>query len=432
MGLQEETADVLGRLIRFNTVNPPGRERECQEWLRGYLEDAGFECELAGVEDDRPNLIATLRGEAEGPVLGYLSHVDTVLASPEDWSRDPWSGELADGHVWGRGALDMKSQTAAEVVAAAALAREGWRPPRGELKIMSVVDEEVGGHLGAKFLTQERPDLVRCDYLLNEGAGSVIPFGERRLFGVCCAEKGTFRFVVRTSGRAGHASVPGLADNALLKLVPLVERLGSGRAGYDLTDEPRVFISALGHDPADPDAALRGIGEVDGRLAAMVEPTLGVTFAPTIIAASEKINVVPARAELKVDCRVPPGMGAEETMARVREVLGDDDGVEVEFLEEVIGNRSPIESPLMDAIRGWVGEQEPDAEVVPVVLPAFTDSRWYRDAFPDCVAYGFFPQRHQCLYDTWPLIHGADERIDVRDLGFAAAFFHELPRRLLA
>ena len=98
----------------------------------------------------------------------------------------------------------------------------------------------------------------------------------------------------------------------------------------------------------------------------------------------------------------------------------------------MIGNRSPIESPLMDAIRGWVGEQEPDAEVVPVALPAFTDSRWYRDAFPECVAYGFFPQRHQSLYETWPLIHGADERIDVRDLGFAASFFHELPRRLLA
>ena len=142
--------------------------------------------------------------------------------------------------------------------------------------------------------------------------------------------------------------------------------------------------------------------------------------------------MIPARAELKVDCRVPPGMGAEETMARVREVVGDGDGVEIEFLEEVIGNRSAIDSPLMDAIRGWVGEQEAAAEVVPVVLPAFTDSRWYRDAFPDCVAYGFFPQRHQTLYDIWPLIHGADERIDVRDLGFAAAFFHELPRRLLA
>jgi acetylornithine deacetylase/succinyl-diaminopimelate desuccinylase-like protein len=334
--------------------------------------------------------------------------------------------------VWGRGALDMKSQTAAEVVAGAALAREGWRPPRGELKIMSVVDEEVGGLLGAQWLTQQHPDLVRCDYLLNEGAGPVIPFGDRRLFGVCCAEKGTFRFAVRTTGRAGHASVPALADNALLKLVPLVTRLGTGRAGFDLTDEPRAFMAALGLDPADPEAALRSIGEVDDRLAAMVEPTMGVTFAPTIIAASQKINVIPARAELKVDCRVPPGMGAEETMARVHEVVGEDDGVEIEFLEQVIGNRSPIESPLMDAIRDWVGEQEPDAEVVPVALPAFTDSRWYRDAFPDCVAYGFFPQRHQSLYDTWPLIHGADERIDVRDLGFAASFFHELPRRLLA
>jgi acetylornithine deacetylase/succinyl-diaminopimelate desuccinylase-like protein len=432
MGLQEETADVLGNLIRFNTVNPPGNERACQEYLRDYLTAAGFECEMDGVEEERPNLVARLRGESDGPVLGYLSHVDTVLASPQDWSRDPWSGETHDGHVWGRGALDMKSQTAAEVVAGAALAREGWRPPRGELKIMSVVDEEVGGHLGAKFLTQDRPDLVRCDYLLNEGAGPVIPYGDRRLFGVCCAEKGTFRFAVRTRGRAGHASVPAMAENALLKLLPLVERLGTGRAGFDLTPEPCAFLTALGFDPDDPQAALRSIAEVDERLAKLVEPTMGVTFAPTIISASQKINVIPAHAELKVGCRVPAGMGAEETMARVHEVVGAQDGVEIEFLEQVVGNRSPLQSPLMDAIRGWVGEQEPDAEVVPVALPAFTDSRWYRDAFPDCVAYGFFPQRHQSLYETWPLIHGADERIDVRDLGFAASFFHELPRRLLA
>ena len=432
MDLQEEIADVLGRLIRFNTVNPPGDERECQEWLRGYLADAGFDCEMVGASDERPNLIARLPGESEGPVLGYLSHVDTVLASPEDWSHDPWSGELHDGYVWGRGAIDMKSQTAVEVVAGAALAREGWRPPRGELKIMSVADEEVGGNLGAQWLTRERPDLVRCDYLLNEGAGPVIPYGDRRLYGVCCAEKGTFRFAVRTSGRAGHASVPGLSENALLKLLPLVERLGNGRAVYDLTEEPRAFITALGEDPEDPEAALRAIGETDPRLATMVEATLGATFAPTIIEAGTKINVIPARAELKVDCRVPPGMGAKETMARVREVLGDADGAEVEFLEEVIGNRSPIESPLMDAIRDWIGEADEGAEVVPVMLPAFTDSRWYRDAFPDCVAYGFFPMRHMSLHDTWPLMHGADERIDVRDLGFAAGFYYELPRRLLA
>ena len=432
MDLQEETADVLGTLIRFNTVNPPGDERECQAWLKAYLEDAGFECELAGTSSERPNLVARLRGEADGPILGYLSHVDTVLASPEDWSRDPWSGELHDGHVWGRGALDMKSQTAAEVVAAAALARDGWRPPRGELKIISVADEEVGGLVGAPWLTQERPELARVDMLLNEGAGAPMPYDGRRLFGVCCAEKGTFRFVVRAAGRAGHASVPALADNALLKLLPYVERLGGARVTHDLTDPPRAFLSAVGLDPDDPDGALATIRAADARLAAMVEPTFGVTFAPTIIEASSKINVVPARAELKVDCRVPAGMGSEQTMARVREALGDSDGVEVEFIEEVVGNSSPVESPLMDAIRDWIGDAEPEAEVVPVVLPAFTDSRWFRDAFPDCVAYGFFPHRHMTLYDTWPLIHGADERIDVRDLGFAAHFFHDLPRRLLA
>ncbi len=263
MDLQEETADVLGELIRFNTVNPPGDERECQEYLKRYLEEAGFECELAGTSDERPNLVARLAGEGDGPVLGYLSHVDTVLASPEDWSRDPWSGELHDGFVWGRGALDMKSQTAAEVVAGAALAREGWRPPRGELKIISVADEEVGGLVGAQWLTQERPDLARCDMLLNEGAGPPMPYDGRRLYGVCCAEKGTFRFAVRASGRAGHASVPALADNALLKLLPYVERLGTAGVTHDLTDPPRAFLSAVGLDPTDPDGALEHIRGID-------------------------------------------------------------------------------------------------------------------------------------------------------------------------
>src|SRR5439155_7085348 len=122
---------------------------------------------------------------------------------------------------------------------------------------------------------------------------------------------------------------------------------------------------------------------------------------------------------------------AEATMRRVREVLGDEDGYEIEFTEQVVGNRSPIESPLMDAIRDWVGEHDDGALAVPAVLPAFTDSRWFRDAFPECVAYGFFPQRHQTLAEIWPLIHGADERIDVRDLGFAASFYHDLPGRLI-
>jgi acetylornithine deacetylase/succinyl-diaminopimelate desuccinylase-like protein len=432
MDLQAEATDVLATLIRFDTVNPPGNERACQEWLKGYLEDAGLECELLCAEDpERPNLVARLRGDADGPSLGYLSHVDTVLADPADWRHDPWSGEVHDGALWGRGAVDMKSQTAAEAVAAAHLARNGWRPPRGELKLIAVVDEETGGRLGAQWLTERRPDAVRVDWLLNEGAGAVMLYGDRRLYGVCCAEKGTFRFRVSARGRAGHASVPALADNALLKLVPALERLGGGRAGYDVADEPRAFLESIGEDPADPEGAVERMRATEPRLAAMLEPTLGATFAPTLISAGEKINVIPARAEFTVDCRLPPGLDRDVAERRARELIGEADGLELEFIERVVGNRSPVESPLMDAIAGWVRDVDPDGEAVPVVLPAFTDSRWFRAAFPDCVAYGFFPQRHQDLYASWPLMHSADERLDVRDVGFATQFFADLPRRLL-
>jgi acetylornithine deacetylase/succinyl-diaminopimelate desuccinylase-like protein len=428
--LQRETTEVLARLVQFNTVNPPGDERECQEWLAGYLRDAGLEVELAGAHPERPNLVATLKGDAPGPALGYLSHVDTVLADPEDWQRDPWGGEVHDGYLWGRGALDMKSQTAAEAVAAATLARDGWRPPHGELKVISVVDEEVGGAEGAVWLTRERPDLAKVDFLLNEGGGQVMPYGDRRLYGVCCAEKGTFRFRVRTRGVAGHASVPGFGDNALVKLAPVLETLATTQPEYDLTEAPRALLRALGEDPEDPATAIAHVRATEPRLAVMVEPTLRVTAVPTMISGSAKINVIPAHAELLVDGRVPPGLGADVTMRRVREVLGED-SLDVEFIEQVIGNASPPESVLMDAIGEWLAEHDPGAEAVPTVLPAFTDSRTFRDAFPDCVAYGFFPQRHQTLYEAWPLIHSADERIDVRDLGFAATFFHDLPRRLL-
>jgi acetylornithine deacetylase/succinyl-diaminopimelate desuccinylase-like protein len=432
MDLQQEATDVLAQLVRFDTVNPPGNERPCQEWLKRYLEEAGLECELLCAEDrERPNLVARVQGESEGPVLGYLSHVDTVLADPADWRHDPWSGEVHDGALWGRGAFDMKSQTAAEAVAAAHLVRQGWRPARGELKLISVVDEEAGGRLGAQWLTEQRPDAVRVDWLLNEGGGAVMPYGERRLYGVCCAEKGTVRFRVHARGRAGHASVPGLADNALLKLLPALERLGRGRAGYDVVAEAHAFLEAIGEDPADPGGAIERVRAIEPRLAALLEPTLGATFAPTLISAGEKINVIPARAEFVVDCRLPPGLDGTVAERRARELLGPAEGLELEFTEAVVGNRSPIATPLMDAITAWLGEADPEGQAVPVVLPAFTDSRWFRAAFPDCVAYGFFPQRHQALYQTWPLMHSADERIDVRDLGLATRFFADLPRRLL-
>jgi len=427
MALEDRAVELLRQLIRHRTVNPPGDERALQEELAAEFSQAGFEVSLVGRTPERPNLVARLRGEADGPVLGLLSHVDTVLADPAEWSRDPWSGDLVDGVVWGRGAQDMKSQTAAECAAALELAASGWRPPHGDLLVIVVVDEETGGEDGAIWLTENHPDLVRCDFLLNEGAGTVIPHGDERLYGVCIAEKGVFRFSITTRGAAGHASMPNVADNALPKLAPLLSALASRRPSPDLTEAPATLLSALGVEDVE------GLRAINPALGAFAEPMAAVTFAPTIISAGEKINVIPSRAVLKVDCRVPPGHGRETAERRLAEVLeGEGDGYEVTWLEEVVGNGSPAASPLMDAIARFVEAEDPGARVVPTMLPAYTDSRAFRDAFPECVAYGFFPQREMTLGEMWPLVHGKDERIAAADVGFAARAYTAIALELLA
>jgi acetylornithine deacetylase/succinyl-diaminopimelate desuccinylase-like protein len=425
MALEEHAVELLRRLIRHRTVNPPGDERALQEELAAEFRDAGFEVDLVGRTAERPNLVARLRGAAAGPVLGLLSHVDTVLADPAEWQRDPWSGDLVDGEVWGRGAQDMKSQTAAECAAALDLARSGWRPAHGDLLVIVVVDEERGGEEGAIWLTEERPDLVRCDFLLNEGAGTVMPHRGERLYGVCTAEKGVFRFSLTTRGAAGHASMPNVADNALPKLAPLLSALATRTPEPDLTEAPRALFAALEVD------GLEALRAVDPGLAAFAEPMSAVTFAPTIISAGTKINVIPSAATLTVDCRVPPGHGRETAERRLAEVLEGHDGYEVTWIEEVMGNGSPTASPLMDALRTWVAAEDPGARVVPTMLPAYTDSRAFRDAFPECVAYGFFPQREMNLYAMWPLVHGKDERIAAADVGYAARCYRAVARELL-
>lgn len=426
-----EAVQLLQRLIRLDTVNPPGRERPAQEVLAAHLSAAGFECELLGRTPERPNLVARLRSEHEGPTLCLLSHVDTVLADPSAWTHDPWSGDEADGCIWGRGALDMKSQTAAEVAAACSLARRGWRPARGELLVVCTVDEERGGGEGAMWLTDTHPERVRCDGLINEGGGWRLEYGEQVLYGLGCAEKGVFRFELTTAGRAGHASMPRMGDNALLRMAPLLARMRERQPTLDVTEEPRALLAAIGESPDDdPGAALERVRAREPTLAVMLEPMLGVSLAPTRIWASEKINVIPAVARLQVDCRVPPEMGEAQALERIREVLGPD-GYELRFTEQVVGNRSPFASLLADHIRAWVSENEPGALCVPSVLPGFTDSRTFRDAFPECEAYGFFPHRHMTLAVREPLVHGADERIDVRDLAYATRFFSDLLGRVL-
>ncbi|MEA2387709.1 MAG: hypothetical protein QOG41_482 [Thermoleophilaceae bacterium] len=430
--LERRATELLQRLIRFNTVNPPGNEEEAQSYLRAMLEEAGFECELLAAVPGRPNLVARLRGGSDGPTLCYLGHVDTVLADAGDWSVDPWSGELRDGYVWGRGAIDMKSQVAAEIAAATALAEEGWRPESGELLVVVTADEEAGAVHGAKWLCEEHPDMVRSDFGVNEGGGDPFDFEGRRIYMVEVAEKGVFRFTLSTTGRAGHASVPRIGDNALAKLAPLIEALSTRRPALELSPEPAAFLEALGIEAGeDLEAALADVEARDPRVALMLEATLGVTLAPTMVRASEKINVIPAHAALKVDCRVPPGLGADHARKRVDEVLGGGDGYEIHFDEQVVGNRSPIDSPLMDQIREFLAREEPDATITPTVMPGFTDSRWFREAFPECVAYGFCPRRRMDLFEAFPLFHGVDERIPVEDLALATRFFAELAPKVL-
>ena len=430
--LEQRTTQLLRRLIRFNTVNPPGNEQACQEYLKGLLERAGFEVELLASVEGRPNLIARMPSGEEGPVLCLLGHVDTVLADPSEWEPfDPWSGMAWDGCVWGRGALDMKSQVAAEVAVALSLADQGWRPARGELKLVLTADEEAGAEHGARWLCEQHPDKVRADIVINEGAGEVFEYDGRRLYGVCVAEKGVFRFTVSTEGRAGHASIPRIGDNALTKMAPVLEKLAGVSVAPDRTPEAEAVLAAMGVDSSDLAGALRQVEEKDPVIAVLLEPMLGVTLTPTMIHASEKINVIPSRAELKVDCRVPPGLGEEHALEQIRAVLGDD-GLTVSFDETVIGNRSDMDTPVMQSIREFIAREDPDAQVTPMMLPGFSDSRWFREAFPDCVAYGFFPQRAMGLFEAAPLIHGANERIPVEDLGLAARFYAGLVEETLS
>jgi acetylornithine deacetylase/succinyl-diaminopimelate desuccinylase-like protein len=435
VGLAQEATSLLQRLIRYDTVNPPGNERRAQEMLLAELEGAGFECELLGIEPGRPNLIARLRGRSDGPRLCLLGHVDTVLADPAEWTVDPWSGDLRDGFLWGRGALDMKGQVACEVAAACELGRSGWRPEGGELIVIVTCDEEAGATLGAKWLCEEVPEKVRCDLIVNEGAGEALDFDGRRFYTVVVGEKGVFRFKLITEGRAGHASMPDIGDNALLRMVGVLARLDGRQPPYDDYPGGRAPLEALvGDADGDLEGALERVRAIEPRLAAQLDPTLHVTIAPTMIRASAKENVIPSRCTVQVDCRVPPGLGADHVRRRVEELIGSeqDSGYRLEFTDDIVGNSSALGGPLAESLRDFAERTDPGATLLPLVLPGFTDSHWFRKAFPECVAYGFFPQRAMSFFETAPLIHAPDERIAVDDIALASRFYRELTLDLLA
>ena len=430
ISLREEVADLLQQLIRLDTVNPPGNESRAAELLRDYLAESGIDAELYAKVPGRANLVARIPGRGDGPSLLLLSHTDTVLADASEWQVDPWSGELRDGEIWGRGALDMKGQVAANAVAISSLARDGFEPA-GELIFAATADEEVGEDFGLSWLCREHPDAVRADYCLNEGAGDRIDFGGGRIFYLCSsAEKMSSPFRLTVRGRSGHASMPTIADNALVKAARLIERAAAIRPDPRIEPEVAAFMRLLVGRDVMPDEALDTARDVHALAAELVEPLLAPTVSPTMISASQKRNVIPAVCEVVCDCRLLPGQTQAEAEALIRDTLGDGD-YELEWLEGQGGTRSPIETPLWKAVSAFVEEEEPGARVAPICLAGFTDSHWVRDAF-GTVAYGFFPMRTMDPQLASRLIHSADERAAVDDLELGVRFLRFAAQRLLA
>ncbi|HWN20635.1 MAG TPA: M20/M25/M40 family metallo-hydrolase, partial [Gaiellaceae bacterium] len=407
-------------------VNPPGNETLAAECLRDYLAASGVEAELPARDPARANLVARLRG-GDGPSLALLCHTDTVIADAAEWTRDPWSGELVGDEVWGRGALDMKNEVAASAVALASLAREGYVPP-GDVVLIAAADEEVGKSFGLEWLCEEHPDLVRVDYALNEGGGERVVLGGKPYYLCASAEKMTAPFLLRVRGRSGHASMPGIADNALVKAARLIDALALYRPEAEIGPEVAAFLAAvLGEEPP-ADQVLERLRAFDPLAAELIEPLLSFTLSPTMIAASASRNVIPGTCDVTVDCRILAGRSPEEVEPIVRSVLGEGDYT-LEWIERWGGTRSSMETPLWSAIEGWVAEIEPGARVAPLCCSGFTDSHWLRAAF-GTVAYGFFPMRTMDPELAARLIHSADERVHVDDLELGVAFLRHAARSL--
>jgi acetylornithine deacetylase/succinyl-diaminopimelate desuccinylase-like protein len=424
-----DVAALLQELIRLDTTNPPGNETLAVELLRDYLHAHGVECSLYSRVPERANLVARVRGRGDGPSLALLSHTDVVLADAREWARDPFGGELGDGEVWGRGALDMKGEVAASAVAIATLSREGWQGS-GDLIFVAAADEEVGKGFGLEWLVEAHPDAVRADFSVNEGGGDRVELGGRVLYLCATAEKMSSPFLLRVHGRSGHASMPSIADNALVKAARHVARLGEFTAEPVMIAEVAGLLTALlGSVPpaAQALADARAVAPLAGEL---IEPLLGMTVSPTKAHASDKRNVIPAVCEITVDVRLLPGQTPADAETELRRWLGPGD-YELVNLEAQGGTRSPSGGPLWDAVSSFVEAEEPGAVAAPICVAGFTDSHWLRQAF-GTVAYGFFPARALAAETAARLIHSADERVPVSDLELGVRFLTHAARSVCA
>jgi len=416
---QDEVVGICRELIRIDTSNPgdhsgPG-EREAAEHVAALLAEVGLEPELLESHPKRTSVIARIEGrDSSRPGLLVHGHLDVVPAHAPDWRHDPFSGEIADGCVWGRGAIDMKDMDAMMVAVVRQRLREGRRPAR-DVVLTFTADEEAGGIWGARWLVDNHPDLFEgVTEAVGEVGGFSLTLGRQRLYLLQTAEKGMAWMRLTARGTAGHGSMIQ-RDNAVTDLAEAIGRLGRHEWPTRLLPSVRAFLEgaaeALGVEfmPNDPGPLLEKIGAVSRVIGA----TLRNTVNPTVLKAGYKVNVVPQAATAEVDGRFLPGY-EEEFYAELDRVLGP--GVTREFIHTDIAVETTPDGALYDAMTRALVAEDPGAKVIPYCLSAGTDAKSFSRLGVRC--FGFTPLRLPPDLDFSGMFHGVDERVPVEGLRF--------------
>jgi acetylornithine deacetylase/succinyl-diaminopimelate desuccinylase-like protein len=426
--LTAQTVELLQQLIRNQCVNDgtvgSGQEVRTAEVLRTYLHGSGLDLEV--YEPDgapgRASLVARIEGsDPAAPTLCLMGHTDVVPVTPAHWTRDPFGGELVNGEVWGRGAVDMLNLTASQAVALRALARRGWRP-RGTLVYLACADEEAGGALGAGHVCQRHWDALRADYLLTENGGTVSANGDALTVTVHVGEKGVAWRRLRVKGTPGHGSVPYGADNALVKAAHVVTRLADYRPAPYVSDLWTAFVASLDLDPGtkaalvDPSRVDEAIATLPSAVARHAWSSTHTTFSPNMCRGGVKTNVIPDVVDVEVDIRTIPGDNEDEVRRHLDKALGDlAEEVIVEKLFSKQASVSPTGTPLWDVLGRVVDAHYPGARLLPKLIVGFTDAPYFREH--GAVAYGFGLFSRALTAEAMSgRFHGNDERIDVESL----------------
>jgi acetylornithine deacetylase/succinyl-diaminopimelate desuccinylase-like protein len=417
----EEVVDLCRDLIRIDSTNTGdlatcAGERTAAEYVAGLLDEVGLVSQIRESAPGRASVVA--RFEGTDPSRGALlvhGHLDVVPADPDEWSVHPFSGELIDGYLWGRGAVDMKDFDAMVLAVVRDWRRRGVRPPR-DLVLAFTADEEAGSDYGARFLVRRHRDLLDG---VTEAIGEVGGFSytvspDLRLYLIQTAEKGIDWLRLTARGRPGHGSLAH-DDNAVTALCEAVARLGRHRFPIELTPAVRAFLEevsellGLGLDLDDPEAAVGKLGPI----AAFIGATVRNTANPTRLAAGYKENVIPSRASATVDCRSLPGR-ADDFLAEIRSVIGPE--IEVEFVQHQPAVETTFDGPLVDAMAAALRGEDAAARPIPYMLSGGTDAKAWSEAGIRC--FGFTPLRLPPDLDFAALFHGVDERVPVEGLQF--------------